>query len=121
MPTLCAAPLWGPELDGDPRLFTRSAKTGDEPLPFEESMLKQHGEEIQCIPFTTSPFAVLDIARNLSWSNAIINENLKFSPSSLKVNMVSLLRNFIWCQTPESIVVVVLSLSCPSSVIYRYV
>lgn len=95
MPTLSAAPLWGPELDGDLHLLTRSTRTGDEPLPFEESMLKQHGQEIQCIPFTTSPFAVLDVARNLSWSNAIINENLKFSPSSLKVNMVSLLRNLL--------------------------
>jgi len=92
---LSAAPLWGPELDGDLQLFIGKIRTGDDPLPFEEVMLKQHGQEIQCIPFTTSPFAALDIARNLSWSNAVINENFKFSPSSLKVEMVSLLRSLL--------------------------
>jgi hypothetical protein len=55
---------------------------------FDPSLLRQHGEEVQCIPFTTSPFSLLDVARNLPWNHAVINENLKFAPSSLKVNIV---------------------------------
>lgn len=63
----------------------------DGPQLFDPSMLRQYDEEVQCIPFTTSPFAVVDIARNLSWTNAIIDEHLKFSPSSVRANLV---RNF---------------------------
>lgn len=88
VPTLSAAPLWCLDFE----LCMPSAFSTDDrsvgPQLFDASMLRQYGEEVQCIPFTTSPFAVLDIARNLSWTNAIIDENLKFSPSSVKANLV---------------------------------
>jgi hypothetical protein len=93
VPTLCAAPMWcsGLELCMPSASSTDNGSTS--PQIFDASMLRQYGEEVQCVPFTTSPFAVLDIARNLSWTNAIIDENLKFSPSSVKANLVKDLLN----------------------------
>jgi len=85
VPTLSAAPLWCTGLE--PSAFNIDDGSV-RPQVFDASMLRQYGEEVQCVPFTTSPFAVLDIARNLSWTNAIIDENLKFSPSSVKANLV---------------------------------
>ena len=61
---------------------------------FDPSLLKQHGEEVQCIPFTTSPFSLLDIAENLPWKHAVIGEDLKFAPSSLDINLVSNVSSF---------------------------
>jgi hypothetical protein len=102
VPTLSAAPLWANDLNLEEpfsciiqqpqRDHIQNELSDSESHLFDPSLLEQHGEEVQCIPFTTSPFTLIDIARNLPWTNAIINENFKFIPSSLKVNLV---RNII--------------------------
>ena len=78
----------------------------------------QHGEEVQCIPFTTSPFS--DVARNLPWSHAVINEALKFTPSSLKVKLVGRVL-IIQAASDKFTQLSVLSLSRIVTIIYRQV
>ncbi|KAF8969720.1 hypothetical protein BDZ97DRAFT_214933 [Flammula alnicola] len=77
VPTLSAAPLWPRTLDGK------------EPLPFDESLLRQYEEEVQCIPFTISPFSVVDIATTSSAESLEISPDLSFSPSSVKPTIFS--------------------------------
>ena len=77
MAPLCAAPLWAPD-------FVDRV----EPIPFSQTSLSVYGQDVLCIPFTTSPFKWLDIARNLSWRQATLNEKLKFSPSSVTPALV---------------------------------
>ena len=100
IPTLSAAPLFTEGLDLEeplpsiiqhPQLEDHIQKElpQNELHSFDPSLLMQHGEEVQCIPFTVSPFSLLDVARSLPWSDAVINKYLKFAPSSLKVNLVS--------------------------------
>jgi len=81
MAPLCAAPLWAPD-------FVDRV----EPIPFSQTSLSVYGQDVLCIPFTTSPFKWLDIARNLSWRQATLNEKLKFSPSSVTPALVRLHR-----------------------------
>lgn len=58
-------------------------------VPFNTYLLHQHGEPVQCIPFSTSPFSVLDIAASLPPSHSIkINEDLSIDPSSVKPKLV---------------------------------
>jgi hypothetical protein len=84
---LSAAPLWTDKLDREEPLpsIIQQSQLDDHiqnELPvnelhlFDPSLLTQHGEEVQCIPFTTSPFALLDVARNLPWTDAVINQQL---------------------------------------------
>lgn len=98
-PTLSAAPLFTDGLDRQEALpsiiqHSQLEDSVQKELPqnelhsFDPSLLMQHGEEVQCIPFTISPFSLLDVARNLPWTEAAINRDLKFAPSSLKVNLV---------------------------------
>ncbi|KIM39862.1 hypothetical protein M413DRAFT_446786 [Hebeloma cylindrosporum] len=77
VPTLSAAPLWSRSFDNS------------EPTPFDESLLKQHGQEIQCIPFTTSPFSLWNVADSLPDGSVNISEKLSFAPSSLQTNLFS--------------------------------
>ena len=62
---------------------------GIETVPFTKFLLHQHGEPVQCIPFSTLPFSVLDVAASHPPSRSItINEDLSIDPSSVKLNMV---------------------------------
>ena len=77
MAVLSAAPLNCP--------FLRHTDT----VPFTNFLLHQHGEPIQCIPFSTSPFAVFDVAASHpSPCSIMINEDLSIEPSSVKPNLV---------------------------------
>ncbi|KIK10277.1 hypothetical protein K443DRAFT_670904 [Laccaria amethystina LaAM-08-1] len=60
-----------------------------DPVPFNEELLNQHGTDITCIPFNVSPFTVLDAAKSLSYSASTVNEDIRFSPSSVKFNMAA--------------------------------
>ncbi|KAF8910642.1 hypothetical protein CPB84DRAFT_1958477 [Gymnopilus junonius] len=77
LPVLSAAPLWSRELDYV------------EPEPFTESLLYQHGEEVQCIPFTVSPFTLLDIPASSTDSSWSIAQFLQIKPSSIKPTLFS--------------------------------
>lgn len=77
MAVLSAAPLRCPLL----------ART--DTVPFTSSLMEQHGEPVHCIPFSTSPFSVLDITRSYSSSlSMMINEDLSINLSSVKTNLV---------------------------------
>ncbi|KAF8149983.1 hypothetical protein B0H34DRAFT_731983 [Crassisporium funariophilum] len=58
-------------------------------VPFTDSLLTQYGEEVQCIPFTTSPLALDAVAASSSYRAATVNQELKFSPGSVKATMFS--------------------------------
>ena len=58
-------------------------------VPFTTSLLHQHGEPVQCIPFSTSPFSVLDTNASHPLSRSItIDEDLSIDPTSVKSNLV---------------------------------
>ena len=79
MTVLSAAPLRCP--------FFKHIET----VPFTKTLLHQHEEPVQCIPFSTSPFSILDIASSHPPSYSImINEDLSINPSSVKTNLVKL-------------------------------
>jgi hypothetical protein len=59
-----------------------------EPVPFTTAMETQYDTDIACLPYTISPFTVLDIAHSLSYSDATINPNTRFKPSSIKPELV---------------------------------
>lgn len=69
--------------------LTISSLIEKETVPFTTRLLHQHGEPVQCIPFSTSPFSVLDIAASHPPSHSImINEDLSIDPSSVKPKLV---------------------------------
>ncbi|KAH7927934.1 hypothetical protein BV22DRAFT_1193229 [Leucogyrophana mollusca] len=59
----------------------------EQAVPFSQSLTKQHGSDILCLPYTTSPFSLLDKARNLSFKQATIHDGVRFDPSSVKPNL----------------------------------
>jgi hypothetical protein len=63
-----------------------------ESVPFSEDLLRQHDADIACIPYNISPFSVLDIAGHLSYAEATIKPGLRFTPSTLKANLVRIAR-----------------------------
>ncbi|KAF5331125.1 hypothetical protein D9619_005371 [Psilocybe cf. subviscida] len=75
MPVLSAASLWSESLEDA------------ESVPFSRSLLHQHGEDVQCIPFSVSPFALLDAAK--SSDSLRYSTDLSFSPNSIKSNFFS--------------------------------
>ena len=76
MPVLSAAPLWSPDQEAY------------EPVPFTEALLHQHGEEVQCIPYTVSPFSLLDIPKSSEDSTWTIAQYLQVRPSTIKPTLV---------------------------------
>ena len=77
MAVLSAAPL------------SSSSLLSTDTVPFTTSLLHQHGETVECIPFSTSPFSALDIAASQSQFRSIaINESLSINLSSVKSNLV---------------------------------
>ncbi|KAF9003926.1 hypothetical protein BDQ17DRAFT_1355142 [Cyathus striatus] len=58
-------------------------------VPFNEEMKMYGGSEVACIPFNISPFPLLDIVRNLSYTNARMSENISFTPSTVEPNLVA--------------------------------
>ncbi|KAF9468108.1 hypothetical protein BDZ94DRAFT_1247203 [Collybia nuda] len=55
-----------------------------EPVIFTPELETQYNTEVACLPYTISPFTVLDIARTLSYTDATITPNLRFKPPSIK-------------------------------------
>ncbi|KXN89111.1 hypothetical protein AN958_06312 [Leucoagaricus sp. SymC.cos] len=53
-------------------------------VPFSEELLCQYDIDVACIPYSISPFSILDIARRLSYSEAKIAQDFRFTPSSLQ-------------------------------------
>ncbi|KAH9922277.1 hypothetical protein B0H21DRAFT_175553 [Amylocystis lapponica] len=55
-------------------------------VPWSESLLHQHGSDIQCLPFTHSPFALVDAARSLSFQQATVSSKVRFDPPTVTSN-----------------------------------
>ncbi|KAL9714117.1 hypothetical protein Ac2012v2_002425 [Leucoagaricus gongylophorus] len=55
-----------------------------ESVPFTQDLLRQFDLEVVCIPYNISPFSILNIAHHLSHREAIITQDFRFNPSSLK-------------------------------------
>ncbi|KAH9944594.1 hypothetical protein B0H21DRAFT_694880, partial [Amylocystis lapponica] len=55
-------------------------------VPWSENLVHQHGSEVLCLPFTHSPFALLDAARSLSFKRATVSKRFRFDPPTVKAN-----------------------------------
>lgn len=58
-------------------------------LPFGEELMKQHGTDILCLPYTAAPFALPEAARGLSFNDAIIEEDFRFDPPTLRSDLIA--------------------------------
>lgn len=56
--------------------------------PFSPDSAHQWGLDVMCLPYNVLPFDILDRARALSYTDAVINENMRFNPQSVKMNLV---------------------------------
>ncbi|KAF9532606.1 hypothetical protein CPB83DRAFT_629750 [Crepidotus variabilis] len=81
---LCSSPFWSPSIE---ELVCVAPE--ENLMPFDESLLHQQGEDVHCIPYSTSPFALLDKVKNLTWEDNTVDKHLTFSPSSLEVKILS--------------------------------
>ena len=56
--------------------------------PFSPDLTHQWGLDVMCLAYNSLPFDILDRARTLSYTDAVISENMRFSPQSVKMNLV---------------------------------
>ncbi|KAL6302372.1 hypothetical protein BKA93DRAFT_736922, partial [Sparassis latifolia] len=58
---------------------------------FSEDLETQHGSDILCLPFTHTPFKLIDLARSLSYEEATTTEPkpLRFDPESVKERLIA--------------------------------
>lgn len=71
------------------RILVRDPPTNIElAKPFSPDYVHQWGLDVMCLPYNVLPFDILDRARSLSYTNAVISENMRFNPQSVKMNLV---------------------------------
>ena len=68
-------------------LLSRPRKPSDA-VPFSDELRYQYDTEVSCLPYTISPFAVLDAASSLSPMDAKVDDGLRFIPTSITPNLV---------------------------------
>lgn len=56
--------------------------------PFSPDLVHQWGLDVMSLPYNVLPFDILDKARSLSYRDAVISENMRFNPQSVKMNLV---------------------------------
>lgn len=56
--------------------------------PFSPDLAHQWGLDVMCLPYNVLPFDILDKTRALSYTDAVISENMRFNPQSVKMNLV---------------------------------
>ncbi|KAI5990153.1 hypothetical protein EDD15DRAFT_2281325 [Pisolithus albus] len=57
--------------------------------PFVPALTNQHGSEILCLPFNISPLELLSRARATSFGVTKVDEDFRFDPRSLNLNLVA--------------------------------
>lgn len=57
-------------------------------LPFGEELMKQNDVDVLCLPYTATPFALTEAARTLSFNDAIVEEDFRFDPATLRSHLV---------------------------------
>lgn len=62
---------------------------GPFPQPFTSEMVRQHGEEVTCLPYTSSPLPLFDQLQSLSYSDAKITDEIRINPSSIETRFVA--------------------------------
>ncbi|KAF7312301.1 hypothetical protein MIND_00243100 [Mycena indigotica] len=60
----------------------------EEAVPFSSDLLEQHGTNITCLPFQTTPFPMVEDAKRLPAEAATIG-NFHIDPSSIQVNLMA--------------------------------
>ena len=55
---------------------------------FQESLLHQHSQVIECSPFTTNPLSIIDVVKGMADDLVRIEENMTLAPSYLKATFV---------------------------------
>ncbi|KAJ7104190.1 hypothetical protein B0H15DRAFT_13595 [Mycena belliarum] len=58
------------------------------PIPFSPALGNQYDTEVTCLPFKTTPFAILDAVKSLRPDDCVWN-NLRIDPSSIHTNLIS--------------------------------
>ena len=61
----------------------------DVSVPFSANLRKQHGLDVTCLPYTSTPFALEEVAKSLSFSHANITDTLRFNPTTAWSDIVS--------------------------------
>lgn len=62
---------------------------GVEPVSWSEELRKNSGQDVLCLPFSVTPFPLMEGIRSISPADANISNVLRFEPSSVKCTMVS--------------------------------
>ncbi|KAI6025218.1 hypothetical protein BKA83DRAFT_4258558 [Pisolithus microcarpus] len=57
--------------------------------PFVPALTNQHGSEILCLPFNISPLELLSRARAMSFGVTKVDDDFRFDPRSLNLNLVA--------------------------------
>ncbi|KAI6115640.1 hypothetical protein EDD16DRAFT_1059029 [Pisolithus croceorrhizus] len=57
--------------------------------PFTPALTNQHGSEILCLPFNISPLELLSRARDTSFGVTKVDDDFRFDPRSIKLNLVA--------------------------------
>ncbi|KAF8632194.1 hypothetical protein AX15_001960 [Amanita polypyramis BW_CC] len=58
-------------------------------VPFTPELETQHGMQVQCLPYTISPFSPLDIAQKWPHGDVKVADDFQFSPTSIKPNLIA--------------------------------
>jgi len=58
-------------------------------IRFSDDLRTQRGTEILCLPFTLTPFRIVDLLRSLPQQQASPHKSLRLYPSSLKESMLA--------------------------------
>ena len=72
-----------------PRVFDHTA------VLWSNSLRNQLGSEVECLPFTVTPFALEEAARELSYQRATVDEDFRIDPTSIKTRFVSFLNALV--------------------------
>ncbi|OBZ72453.1 hypothetical protein A0H81_07580 [Grifola frondosa] len=56
-------------------------------VPFSDDLRTQHGSDVLCMPFTFTPFPLIELAQSLSYQQATISPSFRFDPLSVKPNL----------------------------------
>ncbi|KAF8442360.1 hypothetical protein L210DRAFT_3536418 [Boletus edulis BED1] len=67
----------------DPPQYIELAK------PFSPNLAHQWGHDVMCLPYNILPFDILDKSHTLSYTDAVIDENMRFNPQSVKMNLAA--------------------------------
>lgn len=84
--------------------------------PFSPDLAHQWGLDVMCLPYNVLPFDILDRARSLSYTDAVVSENMRFNPKSVKTSLV---RNHIHRLTLHSEISTGRRLSCSFASVSR--